>query len=688
MSDSLYIHRDISLLEFNKRVLAEAERDNNRLLDRLKFLAIVASNTEEFFMVRMAALKKQHTISQQNEELLDELRTRYRALVDEQYRMFADISKKMSDEGITLYTDYSSALRSIEQLESFFMQDVLPVLTPISIGPTHPFPHLVSGRMYLVVSLRAENGRTDKIEKTTVSFIEVPSKIFGRFMCPEKNVFVPLEFLIMHFVPAIYNGYIVQSIVPIHFTRDADLSIEEENVTDLLSELETSIKRMHTRNVVRCMYTGGLSEQVASLLTKKTMLNFEDMYELPCILLLQDCMELYSKIDRSDLKNQCSEPFYPHIFKTKDIFSRIADRQIVLYHPFHSYRPVVEFLEIAADDPGVLAIKQTLYRSNTDSGVINALIRAAENGKHVSVVVELKARFDERRNIEWAKKLEEAGAHVVYGLAGLKTHAKCLLVVRKEKKGIVKYVHMATGNYNERTAELYCDVSFFTAEPSYGADASMLFNLLTGFSYPTEWHVCAAAPFTLRARLLQYIRREADYAAKGMTAHIILKMNSLEDKEIVDTLYEASKAGVRIDLIVRGICILRPGLPGISETITVNSIIGSFLEHARIYFFHNGGNPEYYCASADCMTRNLDRRIELMFPVTDKDGTELLREILALQADDRENRWKLHSDGSYKKISPDKKNDSFRTIAVMLAKREPQKNTAKQLSGKKKGGKS
>lgn len=688
MTDSLYIHRDISLLEFNTRVLAEAERENNRLLERLKFCAIVASNTEEFFMVRMAALKKQHALSPHNDALLTELRTRYRALVDEQYRHFSTIIKALSHEGIALLTEYATVAPYVESLRSFFMQDVLPVLTPISIGPTHPFPHLASGRMYLAVNLRAEKTRTDSIEKTTVSFMEVPSKIFGRFICPEKDVFVPIELVIMHFIPEIYSGYTVQSITPIHVTRDADLTIEEENVTDLLSELETSIKRMHTRNIVRCMYTGTFEEHVGALFLKKTKLQTDDMYSVPSLLLLQDCMELYGKIDRNDLKNPQIEPFYPHIFKTKDIFSRIAERQIVLYHPFHSYRPVVEFLEAAADDPGVLAIKQTLYRSNTDSGIIKALIRAAENGKHVSVVVELKARFDERRNIEWAKKLEEAGAHVVYGLAGLKTHAKCLLVVRKEKKGIVKYIHMATGNYNERTAELYCDVSFFTAEPAYGADASMLFNLLTGFTYPTDWQVCAVAPFTLRSTLLQLIRREAEYAAKGMTAHIIMKMNSLEDKEITDALYDASKSGVRIELIVRGICILRPGLSGISDNISVNSIIGSFLEHARIYFFHNGGNPEYYCASADCMTRNLDRRVELMFPVTDRKAAEFLHTLLTLQANDRDNRWKLNSDGQYKKVSSEKKNDSFVTIARMLAQHEPQKKESKKIVVKHKGGKS
>ncbi len=686
MNETLYIHRDVSLLAFNKRVLAEAERSNNRILDRLKFIAIVASNTEEFFMVRMAALNKQTERTVHNEALLHDLRIQYKNLVEKQYAICASLFDELAQASIRIISDYYTAAEFTEQLESYFLQDILPVLTPISIGPTHPFPHLVSGRIYLAVSLAALPGRKDKIEKTSLSFIEVPSRIFGRFLMPEENVFVPIEYLIMRFIPAIYSGYTVTGVVPIHVTRDADLRIEEENVTDLMSELETTIKRMHTRNVVRAMYTQTLPDAIKTLLVKKTHLRTDDMYSVPGLLLLQDCMELYATIDRNDLKNKPTKPLYPDACAVKDIFKRIAERSIVLYHPFHSYKPVVDLLDAAADDPFVLAIKQTLYRSNADSGVIKALIRAAENGKHVSVVVELTARFDEQRNIEWAKKLEEAGAHVVYGLAGLKTHAKCLLIIRKEKKGIAKYVHMATGNYNERTAELYGDVSLFTSDSAFGADASMLFNLLTGFSFPTDWFVCSVAPFTLRRSLINLIRRESGFAEKGMNAHIILKMNSLEDQEITDELYNASHAGVRIDLIVRGICILRPGLPGVSETITVNSIIGSYLEHARIFYFHNAGSPELYCASADCMTRNLDRRVELMFPVTEVDSKAFLLEILTLQMADSENRWKLNAEGVYKKVKSDKKNDSFVTIAKMVQSKEAKRSTIRNIVGKKKGG--
>ena len=681
-----FIPRDISLLRFNKRVLHEAKRESNPLLERLKFCAIVAANCEEFFMVRIAGLLRQQEAKRaagsSDAGFLNEVLREYRSLLAEHYRLTGEVMGDLRKKGITIIQRYEDYLPYAAMLDPFITQDVLPVLTPLSVGPMHPFPHLTTGKLYIAIELKATAERTDRIEKTAVSFMEIPTKIFGRFLMPEENVFVPLEIALTGVLSQIYTGYTIESVTPVHVTRDTDLQIEEENVTDLLAEIESVIKRLHTRSIVRIMTGGEMPLPVKKIILSKNEIADEVFYPVNGLLMLQDCLEVYTKVVGQHLRDDSSTQYYPSIFRTKDIFKTIASGDIMLYHPYQSYAPVVELLEAAAADPDVLAVKQTLYRTNNDSGVIKALIKAAESGKQVSVVVELKARFDEKRNIAWAKELEDAGAHVMYGLSGVKTHAKCLLIIRREKKGIVKYIHTATGNYNEKTASLYCDISLFTAEKTFGSDASVLFNLLTGFSYPTAWQSWSVSPFTLRKTMTAMIQREAAFAEKGVKAQIILKMNSLEDSDLCEELYTASQKGVKIDLIVRGICILRPGGKGLSENITVHSIIGRYLEHARIYYFQNGGIEEFYCASADMMTRNLDRRVEIMFPVFAESGKKLLKNIVDLQMQDDCNRWRLHQDGEYKRIGKGE-NDSFRMLETLLSEKSPEKKVLKPLKKKR-----
>lgn len=675
-------NREWSWLEFNRRVLAEAAEAENPLLERLKFTAIVTSNLEEFFMVRVAALRQQREASFQGssadmrtpEEQLEGIRVRVKSLLKDQYQIFhGELLPQLEENGIRLLTGLEQLEPFGELLRTIFRNEIRPVLTPISVGPTHPFPNLVSGRLYLAVQLEPEASLDERIEKTDLSFIEIPVKMAGRFVRVDEEVFVPLELVIKLMVPDIYTGYRVIEAGIVRLTRDADFSIEEDAAGDLLKEIETYIKRMHRRSVVKLEYEEGLSRKVVERLMAEGELDQESVYPIPGLLNLQDLFEVYGGLNRPRLKDQPTPPIYPPDFNGQDPFASIDEKDRLLFHPYHAYDPVVEMVTRAAQDSRVLAIKQTLYRTSTDSSIIKALVEAAEAGKYVSVVVELKARFDEERNITWAKTLEDAGVHVIYGLAGLKTHAKALMIVRKEPSGIHRYVHLATGNYNETTARLYTDFSYFTSDESFGEDVTQLYNLMTGFSYPGRWNRLTIAPLDLRSKFADLIRRERENARKGLKGRITAMMNSLSDRGIVEELYLAAMAGVKIRLIVRGICILKPNMKNISDNISVISIVGKYLQHPRIYYFYNGGEEEYYLSSADWMTRNLDRRVEILFPVQDADSRRFLAAMLKIQLNDTINAWALNVNGSYRRLRSKKSNDCFEQIYTYIKKQEAAK---------------
>nr|HPG31264.1 polyphosphate kinase 1 [bacterium] len=674
-----FINPQYSWLEFNNRVLAEALEKDNPLLERIKFLSIVSSNLEEFFMVRVAGVKKHKEAGITEggspdlikpDIELKSIRERVKKLIKNQYVLFyKKLNPILKKQGVEILLNYESLIRYKNFLTEVFEREIKPILTPISVGPTHPFPNLVTGRLYLAVGLSVREETDKKIEKSNLSFIEIPTNIQGRFIKIENhNKFVPIENIIKMFVDQIYNGYDIESAHIIKITRDADFTIDEADETsDLLHELETTIKQMHKRSITKFEYEKGIPPRILNTIIDKNNLKRNDIYQINGLLNFNDLMELYKKIDKPELKDSPLLPIFDSNFSGKNIFEDIKRKDFVLFHPYHSYEPVIELINQAADDAGTLAIKQLLYRTSSNSPIIKALIRAAEKGKYVTAVVELTARFDEKRNIEWTKKLQDAGAHVIYGIAGLKTHAKALMIIRKENNEIKKYMHLATGNYNEITAQIYTDLSFFTCDDSFGEDISSLFNLLTGFSLPTGFNNVSIAPIDLRNKILSMITRETDNAKNGGKARIIAKMNALYDKEIVEALYQASAAGVKIDLIARGICILRPGIKKVSENIKVKSIVGKFLEHARIYYFYNGGNEEYYLSSADLMTRNLDRRVELLFPVKNEQSRKFIQKILKLQLEDSLNSYILQPTGSYKPVLKKTKDNKnyFKALAYI-----------------------
>ncbi len=684
-----FINREWSWLDFNSRVLHEAIEDRNPLLERIKFTAIVSSNLEEFFMVRVAAIKKQASLHVQSnssdqlspQEQLKGIRQKVERMVRDQYENFnKNLLPALKECGVNIQYNVKDLEKHRPFLHTLFQQQMKKIMTPISVGPTHPFPNLVSGKIYMAVELEPNAENPSILEKSHLSFVQVPTGILGRFIhIPETECYLPLGNVLQLFIGEIYNGYKVISSGLLKITRDADFSVDPDAVSDLLKEIESNIKLMHKRNVVRLEYEKTLSPKVLDILTKELEISKEDMYPINGILRLQDLFEIYSQCDRPDLKDEILAPVYPQDFVDTDIFQLIREKSPILYHPYHAYDPVVEFLDTAAQDKNVLAIKMTLYRTSNQSRIIEALVKAAENGKYVSIVDELQARFDEKRNIDAAHRLEDAGAHVIYGISGLKTHAKCLLVVRREGNEIRRYVHMATGNYNEQTARLYTDFSYFTSDPLIGEDASTLFNLLTGFSIPEKWNQLTVAPLDLRQKFLSLIRRETENAKNGLKARILAKVNSLLDQEIVMTLYEASQAGVEIQLVVRGICSLKPGIKGLSDNITVRSIVGRYLEHPRIYYFYNGGDEEYYLASADWMTRNLDRRVELLFPIEGQKQRDFIQTILDYQYKDNANTWNLASDGTYSLAASNGKKDSFLSIYEHIRKNEKKAKTSNNV---------
>ncbi len=656
-----YINRELSWLEFNHRVLEEAQDRRNPLFERVKFFCIVSSNLDEFFEVRVAGLKQQlqSGVGERSPDGLTAgecyraVARRVRQLVDEQYACWRDVLvPELARQGVYFRQPTELAAADQEWLDRFYRAEVRPVVTPLAIDPAHPFPQLLNKSLNLIVSLRAKvNGK----KRRRLAVVQVPRVLPRLIEVPRRNgtqerVF--LEALIGHYLADLFPGTLILGYWQFRVTRNSELYIDEEEVANLLKAVETQVHNRLKGEAVRLEVEPACPAEIREELLRTLNLRPEDLYLIDGPLHPGRLMDLGVGEAAPELRDPpFLAPIGPALRDQPDHFAVIRRQDVLLHHPYESFESVVAFLEQAAADPRVLAIKQTLYRTGGDARIVGALMEAVKRGKQVTAVVELKARFDEANNIEWSRRLEEAGVHVVYGLVGYKIHCKMTLVVRRDEDGLRRYVHLGTGNYNPTTARLYTDVGLFTAHPELGEDATNLFNLLTGICQFQETRKLLVAPFTLHERLCTAIRREADHARRGLPARIIAKMNSLVDQQIIDTLYEASQAGVKIDLIVRGICCLRPGKPGLSDNITVRSIVGRFLEHSRIFYFENACQPEVLVGSADWMPRNFFRRIEVVFPIEDGNLRDrLIRELTSVLLADNVKARELHPDGSYHRL--------------------------------------
>ncbi len=664
MNSDAFLNRELSWLEFNRRVLEEAQDSSVPLLERVKFLAIFSSNLDEFFMVRVATLKRRLRGGEPpsgpdgltQAETMAAVAARVHELVEEQHRCFLEeVQPLLASEGIVLLRPKEANEEQQRFLEDYFRRTLLPVLTPLAVDPGHPFPYLGNRSLCLVASIRPSAPST--LPNSALSVIHIPSQVLPRFVAlPErtgKHVFMLLEDVIRLNLPSVYNGYDILSSHAIRVTRDADIQMRGRP-EDLLISIEQSLRDRRLGMAVRLQYDADLPGDILATLLDELELQPEDLYEGEGFTAFSDLLQLYSAVDIPRLKDRPLPPHPVPAFEgATDIWSAIRAKDVLVHHPYHTFDAVTRFVHEAAIDPKVLAIKMTLYRVSPTSPVAHALRTAVENGKEVAVLVELQARFDEEANIRWARALEEVGAHVVYGLVGFKTHCKACLVVRQEAEGIRRYCHIATGNYNVRTGGIYGDLGLFTCRESFGEDLTELFNMLTGYTRPRGFQHLVVAPTDLRDRLVERVRREAEHARAGRPARIIAKMNALVDRRLIEELYEASSAGVRIDLIVRGICCLRPEIPGLSENIRVISIVDRYLEHARIFHFENGGQPEYLLASADWMPRNLDRRVELAFPILEPPLQAVVREVLEIQLADNVKARRILSTGSSVRVRAD-----------------------------------
>ncbi len=662
---SLYFSRELSWLQFNDRVLEEALDAGNPLLERLKFVAIYDTNLDEFFMIRVAAIKQQIDASVQRRsddgrtppEHLRAISERLRVSLARKTRLLNDdLLPALGREGIKIVSVGDLDEERQSQLERVFDDRVFPVLTPLAVDSGHPFPYISNLSLSLAVELEEVTSEGVRLHFARVKIPPTLPRLVAVEAAPaDERWFVPLEEVIARHLDALFPGMAVRESYLFRVTRDADLDLQEDEADDLLRAIESELQRRRFGEPVRLEIERGMPEYMRDLLLEALGLSMVDCYEIEGLQGTSDLMALAGLPGRDHLHEP---PFMPAIPKrligVTDMFAAIREGDILLHHPYESFDPVVQFIAQAADDERVFAIKQTLYRtSGKNSPIVRALLAAAENEKQVAVIIELKARFDEEDNIEWARRLERAGAHVVYGFAGLKAHAKATLVVREDEDGIRRYMHFGTGNYNEKTARLYTDLSLFTCRPELGSDVSQLFNALTGFSKVTDYEDLLVAPVNMRRELTALIERETEHARAGRPSGIRAKLNAVSDAEIVRALYRASQAGVPIDLLVRGMCVLRPGVPGVSESIRVRSIIGRFLEHSRICVFENGGDREIYIGSADWMARNLDRRVETMIPVLDPLLAETIYgEILAVMLADNVKSRELQSDGTYRRLRP------------------------------------
>ncbi|MDX1980091.1 MAG: polyphosphate kinase 1 [Bryobacteraceae bacterium] len=676
---SLYVNRELSLLEFQRRVLEEAEDVSHPLLERIKFISILGSNLDEFFMVRVAGLKNQvdagiHDAGADGmspSQQLQAIRERVNALMTDAHACLRKLLKELENHGIFIlgYQDLNTAQR--EYASQYFANTIFPVLTPLAYDPGRPFPHISNLSLSVSVLIRDHAGESHfarlKVPDTLPQLIPLQKIPKGN---GQPLYFVWLEQVIQANLRFLFPGMEVLESHLFRLTRDADSAIQELEAEDLLETVEEGVRRRRFGAVVRLQVNPEMPESLLDILRANLELEEYDIYRIDGPLALSRMRSLAS-LERAELKDP---PFVgaplAGLAEEDDIFALIRRNDILLHHPFDSFQPVVDFLRTAARDPNVLAIKMTLYRVGRNAPVVEALLEAQENQKQVAVLVELKARFDEESNIEWARALEREGVHVVYGLVGLKIHGKVALVVRREGDVIRRYVHLSTGNYNAVTAHLYTDLGFFTADPEIGADATDLFNYLTGYSAKSDYHKLLVAPINLRKKLEALIQREVDHARAGRDARIIIKVNSLADPRIIRRLYNASQAGVQIELLVRGICCLRPGLPGVSDNIRVRSIVGRFLEHSRIFYFLNGGEEEVYLGSADIMSRNIDRRVEVLFPVQKAAMVRLLRDrVLAVYLSDNNKARIMQPDGTYVRASRGKGERNVNSQTVLLERK-------------------
>jgi polyphosphate kinase len=648
------LNRELSWIEFNARVLHEARDSRNPLLERVKFLAIFASNLDEFFQVRVSGLRRQAQASSAHHapdgmtavEQLAQIRVRVRELVADHAAIWMAIREELAAEGVEIL-DYDDVPEHHETLRRRFHDEIFPVLTPLAVDPGHPFPYISTLSLSIAVGLVDPETGEKRFAR-----VKIPP-LLPRLFPVGRDKFVLLDQVIEANLDELFRGMEIVETHLFRVTRDADIAIEEDEADDLLLAIEEEVRRRRFGEAVRLELERSMPDLTRSILLHGINVREEDAFEVAGMVDLTALWQLVD-IDRPDLKAPTYVPVVPQRLlppdedEPVDVFAQMRLGDIFLHHPYESFTASVErFIGQAADDPDVLTIKQTLYRTSGDSPIVRALIRAAEQGKQVVVLVEIKARFDEENNIVWARRLEQAGAHVVYGLVGLKTHSKVALVVRREGTGLRRYLHIGTGNYNSKTARLYVDLGILSCREELGADVTDLFNVLTGLSRQRVFRRLLVAPMTLRGRILELIDRETVLARAGSPARIVLKVNSLVDTQIIEALYEASKAGVDIDCIVRGACCLLPGLPGVSEHIRVRSIVGEFLEHSRIFMFGNGGRPEWFIGSADLMERNLDRRVEVVTPVEDPEAQARLARIIEVMLADDRRSWQLEPDGSW-----------------------------------------
>jgi polyphosphate kinase len=669
----LFINRELSLLEFQRRVLDEALDEDNPLLERLKFLAIFGSNMDEFFMVRVSGIRKQVEARIMEvfpdgltpPEVLAAARKISHELFGTALNFFnKKLVRKLDNVGVHLL-DYNKLSQvQLVKANDYFNQVVYPVLTPLALDPGHPFPHISNLSLNLAIVVRDKKGNERfarlKVPDTLPRLVPIKrssgaARRDGTF--PHHHYFVWLEQLITANLASLFPGLEVVASYPFRIIRDADVEIQEIEADDLLESMQQSIRRRKFGSVVQVEIHDDMPDYIRELLIENLEIRPNDVYVLPAPLGLGNLWQIYNNVERHDLKFPVYHPYVPKVFRNAttagDIFEAIRQGNILLHQPYDSFNPVIDFLKATARDPDVLAIKATLYRVGQNAPVVEALLEASEEGKQVAVLVELKARFDEESNIGWAKTLEQMGVHVVYGLVGLKTHCKVIMVVRKEGDGIRRYLHLGTGNYNAVTSRIYEDFGIFTCDDDMAADVTDLFNYLTGYSTKQNYRKLLVAPVNLRSELEKLVLREIEHARAGRAAHLIFKVNSVVDPQFIALLYDASTAGVKVDLLVRGMCCLRPGIKGVSENISVISIVGRYLEHSRIYYFHNNGKEEIYMGSADLMTRNYDHRVEVMFPLENPEQIKFLRHgMLEIYLNDNTRARVMKPDGTYVRLKP------------------------------------
>ena len=669
-STELYLNKQISWLNFNKRVLEEAADPETPLLERLNYTAITASNLDEFFMVRVARIKEQieSGYSQKDKsgcrprELFNGVSKFIHQLYSSMYNYLEQIMEEMKKEDIVFKEYDELSIKQHDYIKRYFEEMILPVLTPVAIDPSHPFPLISNKSLNLGVLIEKSSDKSifSNIEDEKIfSVVEVPSNLDRFIKIPasdSENHYILLEKVIKNNLQKLFSGYNITAADTFRITRNAEVLLDEES-DNLLSEMQKYVKRRKWGFTVRLEVKKNINKYILKFLKENLKIDQKDIYQVSGLVNPGSFMGFKNNfLNKEELK---FKKFIPQpntkIYNSDDIFELLKKEDVILHHPFESFDPVLDLIEKAAADPNVLAIKQTLYRVSGDSPIIDHLTTAAENGKQVTVLVELKARFDEANNIAWAKKLEEAGCHVVYGIKGLKVHSKALLIVRSEKEGIKRYVHLSTGNYNDKTAELYTDVALMTSKESYASDISGLFNLLTGYSKPPQWRLISVAPLDLRENILDLIDGEINNVKAGLKGQITAKMNALVDQKLIKKLYEASAAGVQIELIVRGICCLRPGVEGVSSNIRVRSIVGKLLEHSRLFYFYNNNKPLVFISSADWRPRNLDRRVEIAFPIENEAQKNKIINILNTVLQDNKKAHFLQPNGEYRKISSDKK---------------------------------